>query len=420
MADVAKKPFKMTTTHWIGLMSVVGLVAGILLGPAIAPVKVIGDIFLRLILMSVPLVIMGAVIQAVGQISPKELGKLGGKVFIWFLLLTIVGAFFGVVLGLIVKPGMGLPNPGNLTASIKPTTQTLSDIILNIFSNNIVASLNVANIVQVIIFAIAVGLGLGRYTDNTGDRSVIELVNKANIILLEVIKMVMRKIAPIGVGALLAIASANLGWAVFTLMFKFLGGLTLACTLFLVFQIAVTAIWCKVNPIKLTGKLVNMTLVAFTTTSSAVTLPTEMQDGQEKLGISRRIVNLVSPLGMAMNSAGQATYIAIAAVLFMQFFGLDWNIGSLIKIIAVATLGCVGTMAVPGGGLVAFISMMPYLGIPLEGIALIAGVDWFRGAISTPPNVVSDILVAMCIAKDEGEIDYDVFDGKKIISATSS
>jgi Na+/H+-dicarboxylate symporter len=217
----------------------------------------------------------------------------------------------------------------------------------------------------------------------------------------------------------MAVAASTLGWAVFTLMFKYLGGLALACALFMVFHIGITAAWCKVNPFKLAGKLVNMTLVAATTTSSAVTLPTEMQDAEEKLGISKRIVNLVSPLGMALNSTGQAIYIAIAAMLFYQFFGMDWDMAKLIQVIAVAVLGCLGSMAVPGGGLVVFISMMPYLGLPLEGVALIAGVDWFRGAISTIPNVVSDVLVAMCIAKDEGEIDYDVFDGKKKISATA-
>jgi Na+/H+-dicarboxylate symporter len=420
MAEVAKKPFKMTTTHWIALTSVIGLVLGIAVGPAIASVKVIGDIFLRLIMMSVPLMIMGAVIQAVGQISPKELGKLGGKVFIWFFLLTVVAAFFGVVVGLVVQPGVGLPNPGNLTATVKPTNQTISDTFLNLFSNNIIASLSAGNMIQIIIFAMAVGLGLSTYTDRTGDRSMIELVNKANTILLEVIKMVMTKVAPIGVGALLAVASANLGWAVFTLMLKYLGGLALACLLFMIFHIGIVSVWCKVNPIKLAGKLVNMTLVAATTTSSAVTLPTEMQDAEEKLGVSKRIVNLVSPLGMALNSTGQAIYIAIAAIMFIQFFGMDWNMGKLVQIIAVAVLGCLGSMAVPGGGLVVFISMMPYLGLPLEGVALIAGVDWFRGAISTIPNVDSDVLVAMCIAKDEGELDYDVFSGKKIVSATSS
>jgi Na+/H+-dicarboxylate symporter len=419
MAEVAKKPFKMTTTHWIALMSIVGLVVGIAAGPAIKPVKVVGDIFLRLIMMSVPLMIMGAVIQAVGQISPKELGKLGTKVFVWFFGLTIVAAFFGVLIGVIVQPGMGLPNPGNLVATVKPTTQTFSETILNLFSNNIIASLNSANMIQIIIFAMAVGLGVSAYTDRTGDKSLIDLVGKANTILLEVIKMVMTKVAPIGVGALMAVAASTLGWAVFTLMLKYLGGLALACALFMAFHIGITAAYCKVSPVKLAGKLVNMTLVAATTTSSAVTLPTEMQDAEEKLGVSKRIVNLVSPLGMALNSTGQAIYIAIAAMLFYQFFGMDWNVAKLVQVIAVAVLGCLGSMAVPGGGLVVFISMMPYLGLPLEGVALIAGVDWFRGAISTIPNVVSDVLVAMCIAKDEKEIDYDVFDGKKIVSATS-
>lgn len=407
-----KKKFKLTMTHQIAIASVIGLIAGIAAGPAIAPVKIIGDIFLRLITMGVPLIILGSVAQAVGQISPKDVGKLGLKIFTWFFIVTIVGAIVGIGVGYLIKPGVGLP-AAELVTTIKPTTQTIAETVLNFFPSNIIQSMGNGSMIQIILFALFLGVAISKYTEKTGDMVILELLTKGNSLLLEIIKMVMTKVAPIGVGALLAVVSGNLGLSVFLLMIKYLGGLALAVAILMFISIMVTAAWCKVNPVRLAGKLVNMTLVAATTTSSAVTLPTKMQDSEEKLGVSKRISNLVNPLGMALNSGGQAIFIAMASVMFIQYFQMDVSIGRLIQIVAVAVLGCMGSMAVPGGGLVVLISMMPVIGLPLEGIALIAGVDWFRGAITTIPNVDCDALVAMCIAKDEGELDYEIFNGTK-------
>jgi Na+/H+-dicarboxylate symporter len=409
----AKKKFKFTMTHQIALTSVIGLIAGIIMGPKIAPVKVVGDIFLRLIMMGVPLIILGAVAQAVGQISPKDLGKLGLKIFTWFFFITILGAIIGIGVGFLVQPGVGLPK-SDLVTTIKPTTQTISDTILNFFPNNIVQSMGNGSMIQIIVFALFLGVALSKYTAKTGDKSLLDLLTKCNALLLDIIKAVMTWVAPIGVGALLAVVAGNLGLKVFLLMIKYLGGLSLAVIIIMAVDILITAAWCKVNPVRLAGKLINMTLVAATTTSSAVTLPTKMQDSEEKLGVSKRISNLVNPLGMALNSGGQAIFISMASIMFIQFFQLDISLGRLIQIIAVAVLGCMGSMAVPGGGLVVLISMMPVVGLPMEGIALIAGVDWFRGAITTIPNVDCDALVAMCIAKDEGELDYEIFNGTKV------
>ena len=414
-----KKNFKFTMTHQIALTSIIGLIAGIIIGPAIAPIKIVGDIFLRLIMMGVPLIILGAVTQAVAQISPKDLGKLGLKIFSWFLFITILGAIVGIGVGYIIKPGMGLPKT-DLVTTLQPTTQTISETILNFFPNNIIQSMGNGSMIQIIVFALFLGVAISKYTEKTGDRIILELLTKCNSLLLDIIKAVMTKVAPIGVGALLAVVAGNLGLSVFLLMIKYLGGLAIAVVIIMLIDILITAAWCKVSAVKLAGKLINMTLVAATTTSSAVTLPTKMQDSEEKLGVSKRISNLVNPLGMALNSGGQAIFISMASIMFIQFFQMDVSLVRLIQIIAVAVLGCMGSMAVPGGGLVVLISMMPVIGLPIEGIALIAGVDWFRGAITTIPNVDCDALVAMCIAKDEGELDYDIFNGKKVYVDESS
>ncbi|MEG0772186.1 dicarboxylate/amino acid:cation symporter [Clostridium sp.] len=403
---------KISLTNQILIATIIGIIAGLILGPKIAPIKFLGDIFLRLIMMGVPLIILGSVTVAVGQISPKELGKLGFKIFAWFLGGTIISAIIGITFGYILKPGEGLPAM-ELVKTIEPTKQTIFETFVNFIPNNILDSLAKTNMIHIIVFAIFLGTATSSYVDKKGDRTILELMMKGNDILLIIIKNVM-KIAPIGVGALIAVVSGSMGLNVITLMIKYLGGLFLACGLVMILAILVTAARVKVNPWKLAKKLGNMTLVAATTTSSAITLPTKMDDSVNKLGVSKRISDLVNPLGMAMNSCGQAVFMSMASLMLLQFFNMDASLGKVIQIVAVATLGCMGSLAVPGGGLVVFVSMMPVLGLPVEGIALIAGVDWFRGAITTVPNVDIDALVALIIADDEGEFNRDIFDEKTL------
>ena len=163
-----------------------------------------------------------------------------------------------------------------------------------------------------------------------------------------------------------------------------------------------------------------MSIIAFTTTSSAMSLPIQMSDTVTKLGVSKRISELVNPLGMVINSTGQALFLSVASIMLFQFFNIEITAARLIQTVVLSTLACMGTPAVPGGALVVLAGLMPSLGIPIEGLALIAGVDWFRGAITTVPNVAGDALVALIVAKGEDEFSRDVFDGKVVIEDPTS
>lgn len=166
-------------------------------------------------------------------------------------------------------------------------------------------------------------------------------------------------------------------------------------------------------------KLSEMTIVAAITTSSAISLPIKMADSERKLGVSKKISGLVNPLGMVLNSAGQALFLSMASVMLAQFFHIEMTTGRIIQIVAISTLACMGTLAVPGGALIILASLMPTLGLPAEGIALLASVDWFRGMITTIPNVDCDALIALMIAKDEGEFNRDIFDGVVALDETT-
>lgn len=411
-----KKGKGLSLTNQILIGTVLGLLIGALVGPKIAPIKVIGDVFLRLVLMSVPVVILGAVAEAVGKISPKELGKLGFKMFSWFFISTVIAAVIGVGAAFIFKPGIGI-KAMELTTNITGHNQSVTDIITNFFPNNIISSLANGNMMQVIIFALFLGVATGIYVDKTGDDSLLKFIGTLNKTILIIITMAM-KLAPIGVASLLASVAGTMGFSIIVPLLKYLGTILIATTIVMILLILVTAAVVKVNPIKLAGKLVPMSLMASSTTSSAMSLPIKMKDSEEKLGVSPRISNLVNPLGMVLNSAGQALFLSIASIMMVQFFNLDMSMGKIFQIVILSTLACMGTLAVPGGALVIFAGLMPSLGLPPEGIALIAGVDWFRGAITTIPNVAGDALIALIIADSEGEFNKNIFDGTETYEQT--
>lgn len=403
---------KINMTNQIMIAMVLGIVVGLAVGPSIAPIKIFGDIFLNLIQMSVVVLVMGAVIEAVGDLDAKGLGKLGMKMAIWFMASTFLAAALGIVLGYLIQPGTGVE--AQLSGTVVETSNSsLSEIILGFFPTNIIESMANANMIQVIVFAVLFGLSISVVSTKM-DVSILKTgIKQFNIIILQIVKMIM-VIAPLGIFSLLAWVTGTIGIAVIIPLIKFLAAMAIGTIVFLVLWIIITATYVKVNPLKLGKKLSNMTLVAFTTTSSAIALPTKMEDQETKLGISKRISRLVGPLGMALNSNGLALYLSLAAITLAQFYEVHFTLTDMLQIVVLSTLACLGTVVVPGGGLVALAIVIPSLGLPTESIALLAGIDWFSGMFRTVLNVDADATIAMILAYDEKELDYSIFNEEKV------
>lgn len=403
-----KKKFQMSGTLSIMIAMVLGMIAGALFGEIMVQLKFVGDIFLRLIQMSVVLLVMGSVIEAVGSLEMKELGRLGGKAFVGFSCTTLVASTVGILIANIVKPGVGINYSGELTSTTEATTDTIQDIITNFFPNNILKSIVDGNTIQVIVFALFCGVAIIILRESTGEDRVLGMVKNINQVLLTIIKLVM-KAAPIGIFSLLGWAIGSYGLAVILPLVKFLVCMAVGALLILVVFIILSSTYVEVNPWKLTKKLSRMGAVAITTTSSAITLPTKMEDSENKIGISKRVSRLINPLGMSLNSDGLALYLAIACITIAQFFGVDLSIGQQFVVVIMATLATLGTVVVPGGGLVALAIVLPTVGLPIEGVALLAGIDWFSGMFRTVLNVIDDVLVSLIVAKSENEFSREIF-----------
>ncbi len=404
-----KMKLSMTVQIMIGMAG--GLLLGICLGDKVKDIKLIGDIFLRLIQMSVVVMIMGAVIESVANLDPKELGRFGVKMLFWFLLSTVLAAAAGVALGQFFLPGKGLslPAAGQI---VQTSDKGLYNIILDFLPTNIIQSMADSNMIQVIIFSVLFGASLGACRIKRERVQLMGVIREFNEVILGIVHKVM-KLAPFGIGALLAYTAGTTGIKVIMPLIKFLLLFGCGSLLYLCLMIAFVSFYCKANPFHVGRKLGNMTIVAFTTTSSAVTLPTKMEDSEKKLGVSKKVSGIVNPLGMTLNSNGLSMFLALACVTVSQIYGIPLPMPQLVRVIVLSTLSCLGTVAVPGGGLVALAIVVPALGLPLESIAFLSSIDWFSGMFRTILNVDIDALVAMMIAKDEKELDYEILNGSQ-------
>jgi Na+/H+-dicarboxylate symporter len=398
------------------IASILGLIAGAVFGPAMGNLKFLGDIFLRLMQMSVVLLVMGAIIEAVGALEPKDLGKIGGKAIAMFMVTSALGATIGLFFVNLIKPGVGVQG---VTASAYKGSLfegKVLDMIVNFFPKNIFEAMSKGDMLQVIIFAAFFGMALSFLGKNESAKKVYEFIQHLNIVIMEIIKIVM-KFAPIGVFALLGGITGVIGLKVVIPLGKFLVTMLIGSLAALAILIIIVSLYGRINPIRLIKKLNRTIVVALTTTSSAISLPVQMSDCEERVGISRRVSRLVNPLAMSLNSNGLALSIAVACITIAQFFGINLTLQQQIAVVVVSTLATLGNLLVPGGALVAIAIALQMTGLPLEGIAILAGVDWFAGITRTLLNVVGDVLVTLFIAINEKEFDRTILDSDKPVNS---
>ncbi|MEX1532186.1 dicarboxylate/amino acid:cation symporter [Enterococcus sp. C48] len=400
-----KKPSMITQ---IAIAVVVGILAGLLIPASGNYLKIVGDVFLRLMQMAIPILILGQIVQAVGSINPKELTSLGGRTIAVFGISSLAAALWGVLMAVIFNPGYGVKMTGFQDASIKAQEISITDTILNFVPKNIFDSLTQGSIIQIIVFALFFGLALNKYLQSHPETQLFQIIVDFNEVIITVIRYVMY-LAPLGIFALIASTISHLGLQIILPLVKYLLVYGLGTILFLGIWILVITLYCKVSPLRLITNMKNMSVMALATTSSAITLPVALEETETKLGLSKRITNLVLPLGMSLNSNGSAMHMAFTVMTIAQMYQLDFDITKMIYVAITATFVSLANAVVPGAGLVSLAVIVPQMGLPIESIAIFAGVEWFVGMLRTILNVNSDVYSAILVAKSVDEIDYTVF-----------
>ena len=400
-----KKPSMITQ---IAIAVVVGILVGLLIPASGNYLKIVGDVFLRLMQMASPILILGQIVQAVGSINPKELTSLGGRTIAVFGISSLAAALWGVLMAVIFNPGYGVKMTGFQDASIKAQEISITDTILNFVPKNIFDSLTQGSIIQIIVFALFFGLALNKYLQSHPETQLFQIIVDFNEVIITVIRYVMY-LAPLGIFALIASTISHLGLQIILPLVKYLLVYGLGTILFLGIWILVITLYCKVSPLRLITNMKNMSVMALATTSSAITLPVALEETETKLGLSKRITNLVLPLGMSLNSNGSAMHMAFTVMTIAQMYQLDFDITKMIYLAITATFVSLANAVVPGAGLVSLAVIVPQMGLPIESIAIFAGVEWFVGMLRTILNVNSDVYSAILVAKSVDEIDYTVF-----------
>ncbi|EOS81182.1 hypothetical protein C817_00839 [Dorea sp. 5-2] len=411
-----KKGLSISLTTQILFATFGGIIFGAIVGEWASNLKFIGDIFLRLIQMSVVLLVMSAVAAAVGSGDGQDVGKMGFHTFKWIIGFTVISAGFGVVLSMLLKPGVGIELvSAEDVANATVESASLQETILGFVPTNVISSMSEGAMVPCIVFALFFGIAMGAYTKQSGNRIIVDWVKGINAVITNIIKTVMT-IAPIGIFCLLANVAGSTGLKVIIPMLKFLGLLLIGDAIqFLLFG-PFTAALCKVNVAKMPKKFAKMSIMAVTTTSGAICLPTKMEDAVTKFGVSRKVADFTGPITMSMNSCG-AAQCYVAAIFFMaQSTGINMSVYQMGMAILLSCLMCMGTISVPGGSVIVYTFLASSLGLPLESIAVLIGIDWFAGMFRTLMNVDVDVMVGMLVASKLGELDRDVYNEKKTVT----
>jgi Na+/H+-dicarboxylate symporter len=401
----------MSLPTWILIATILGLVAGLVVGKPIANLKFLGDIFLRLVTMIVVPMCFFAVTVALARMEVRDLGRVGGKVIAFYMLTTVVAIILGLLAANVVQPGVGITAPPEMKKPTSVPRVDILDAIVQMVPRNPIDSMAKFDVLGVVVFAIFLGTSLSFL----GKRAVpvVDFFETMRDAIIHIVRISMYY-APIGVFALMAWLTGTMGLAILLPVAKYIA--TVVVTLVIQTAIVVSLvvwIFAKVNPLQFYRQCSEVILVAFTTRSSSVSLPVAMETAETKLGVSKKISSFSLPLGAVMNQDGMCIYQAIAAMLIAQFFGVNISLADQLQLLMVILLIGIGSPGVPSGGLVLLSVIVAGMGWPLEGIAIVAGVDAIPDMFRTVLNVLDDLSGSVAVAASEGELDHDIYYGRK-------
>jgi Na+/H+-dicarboxylate symporter len=389
----------------------IGLALGIAVGMVfkedalvLAP---IGTLFLNAIkMLIVPLVFVSLVAGITSMKDTAKLGRISVKTILVYLVTTAFAVSIGLLFGALFAPGEGM----NLVASAAPEAKqapSLVSIIVGLVPSNPVTAFAEGNILQIIVFAIAMGVSMNL----VGERAApaVRLFDGLAETFYKLTDLVMR-VAPIGVFALTAGVVGSHGAEILLPLAGVIGVIYLASIAHIVLVYGgLLGLVGRLSPLRFLQGVAPALAVAFSTSSSAGTLPVSIDCARKNLGVSEGVAGFVLPVGATINMDGTAIYQGVLALFIAQAFGIDLSAGQYLMIILTATLASIGTAGIPGAGLIMLGLVLTSAGLPLEGVALIAGIDRILDMARTTVNVAGDLMTTTLIGISENELDREVY-----------
>ncbi|OHU91683.1 dicarboxylate/amino acid:cation symporter [Pseudoalteromonas amylolytica] len=425
-----QKNNKMSLTTRIMLGMLAGIILGLLLQALFAgepeyliplglfdfPVKsflvdglfhVGGQIFIAsLKMLVVPLVFISLVCGTCSLSDPKKLGRLGGKSIALYLMTTAIAITVAISLALIFAPGVGQELPSNASYDAQQAP-TLAQVIINMFPTNPISAMANGNMLQVIVFALLFGIAMA-LSGEPGKR-VAKVFDDLNTVVLKLVTILMN-LAPYGVFFLMAKLFTTIDIKLIAGLAKYFFVVLLALFIHgLINYSIILKMLTGLSPFTFLKKMKDACMFAFSTSSSSATMPVTLETATKKLGAHNSVASFTVPLGATINMDGTAIIQGVATVFIAQVFAIDLTITDYLMVILTATLASVGTAGVPGVGLIMLAMVLNQVGLPVEGIAIIIGVDRLLDMTRTAVNVTGDCMVTCIVANSEKEFDLDVF-----------
>ena len=413
---------KISLGNWMIIGMILGFLVGIILNfyvtdPFIKDIILVNNVFylggtgfIKLMKMLVVPLVFFSIVVGVASISDiRKIGSIGGRTIGIYLITTALAVTIAILIASFIKPGIGLNMAGVAQANVTSNV-TLTDNLLSMIPDNPFNSLANGDMLPVIIFGVLIGIILATLRNETN--VINEFFTQGNTVMMEMTRIVM-KFAPIGIFCLMARTFASLGFDGLVPLAKYIGCvlLGLAIQAFLVYP-SLLIIFTRLNPIKFFKKFFTVMFFAFSSSTSNATIPLNIEKLSE-LGVSRDISSFTIPLGATINMDGTAIMQGCAVMFAAQAYGIDLGTTALLTVIFTAVMASVGTAGVPSVGLITLNMVFASVGLPVDAIGIIMGIDHVLDMFRTAVNVVGDAICTIIVSFKNKALDLDLFNGKK-------
>ncbi len=374
--------------------------------------QVVGQVFLNAIkMLVVPLVFVSITVGTAQMGDIKKLGRIGSKTLLFYLLTTSVAIIIGLTFANIVDPGVGLDLSNVVYAAQDPVEKvSVTDTLINIVPSNIFSAMATANMLQIIFFSVFLGIALTTLGEKT--KTIQNFFAEFNDVLLKMLTMLM-EVAPYAVFSLLIVTFSDLGYSAIMPVFKYVfAAITAMGIHVIVVYMTILALIGRLRPVQFIKNIFSAMQLAFSTASSSGTLPVSLECAEQNCGVDSEVASFVLPLGATINMDGTAIMQGTAVVFIAQAYGIDLTMMDYASVILTATLASIGTAGVPGSGVIMLSMVITQIGLPIEAVGIVMGVDRLVDMARTSINITGDILCSTIVAKSEGMLDIEVFNSK--------
>ena len=414
---------KISLGNWILIGRLLGLIVGLLLNfyvtdPFIKDIVLMnnvfylgGNLFIKLMKMLVVPLVFFSIVVGVASISDiRTIGSIGGTTILIYLITTALAVTIALIIGMYIQPGAGLHMSDIGGASNLTMNQTMTDTILNLVPDNPFSSLATGDMLPVIIFGLLIGIILAKLREETETFN--KIFTEGNKIMMEMTSIVM-KFAPIGVFCLMAKTFGGLGFDGILPLGKYFVCVLIGLAIqgFVVYP-SLLVLFTRLNPIKFFKRFFSVMFFAFSSSTSNATIPLNMEKLHE-MGVSRDVSSFTIPLGATINMDGTAIMQGVAVMFAAQAYGIDLGTSALLTVIFTAVMASVGTAGVPSVGLVTLTMVFNSVGLPVQAIGVIFGIDHILDMFRTAINVTGDAICTIIVSFRNKAIDLDIYKGDK-------